>query len=99
MKKRVYIIAKVTGLPISEVMEKYEKAKSIIRESGHYPVSPVDHVPQGSDWVTAMRICIPLMLSCDYITAIDDVNTTAGGLVEYTIAGWLKIPRLYFSSL
>lgn len=97
--KRVYIIAKITGLPEHEVKLKYDNAKLLLESFGYVPVSPIDHVPIVSDWHTAMRICIPLMLTCDAYTCLDDTHTTAGGMIEDTIGQWVKMPRLYFSKL
>ena len=97
--KRVYIIAKITGLPVPEVVIKYAEAKARLQSYGYSPISPIDYVPVNTDWHAAMRICIPLLLKCDAYILIDEPHTTPGGLIEDTIAGWVGIPRLYLSKL
>lgn len=99
VKGKVYIVAKITGLPEEEVIAKYAAAKSVVEAHGYEAVLPIDHVPVSSDWHAAMRICIPLMLSCDAYTCIDKVHTTAGGMIEDTIGQWMQIPRLHFSKI
>jgi len=96
---KVYIIAKVTGLAEFEVRNKYENAKVLVQSFGYEPVSPIDFVPATSDWHAAMRICIPLLLSCDAYTIIDPVHLTPGGLIEDTIAKWVNLPMIHFSKL
>lgn len=96
---KVYIVAKVTGLSIDLVRLKYERAKELVRGFGYEPVSPIDFIPPNTDWHTAMRHCIPLMLSCDAYTVIDPVHTTPGGLIEDTIGQWVNLPRLQFSKV
>ena len=92
----VYLVAKVTGLPEKLVKKKYEMAKAVLKNHGYVPISPLDHVPTYSSWHRAMRICIPLMLSCDAYTLVDEAHTTPGGLFEDTIGGWVNMPKLYF---
>lgn len=96
---RVYIVAKVTGLSVDLVRIKYERAKELVRQYGYEPVSPIDYITPDVDWHRAMRICIPLMLSCDAYTVIDPVHLTPGGLIEDTIGQWVNLPRLHFSKL
>ena len=97
--KRVYIIAKVTGLSQLEVSMNYQNAKVLVQSFGYEPVSPVDYVPLNTDWHSAMRICIPLLLNCDAYIVVDALHTTPGGLIEDTIAGWVGLPRIYLSKL
>lgn len=99
MNNKVYIVAKVTGLPEAVIYSKYERAKQLVRDHGYVPVSPVDFVPPNTDWHMAMRICIPLMLQCGAYIVIDPVHTTPGGLIEDTIGRWVNLPRLHFSNL
>ncbi|MCX7100086.1 MAG: DUF4406 domain-containing protein [Methylobacter sp.] len=98
-KKRVYLIAKVSGLPESEVTAKYEKARKLVESYGYEAVIPTDIIPPNTNWHYAMRQLIPIMLQCDAYTLIDEPCTTAGGLVEDTIANWVQLPKLMFSKL
>jgi len=98
-KKRVYLVAKVSGLPPAEVSFKYEEARKVVESYGYEAVIPTDIVPPNSNWHYAMRLLIPIMLQCDAYTLIDEPWTTAGGLIEDTIANWVLLPKLMFSKL
>lgn len=98
-KQRVYLVAKVSGLPVAEVAFKYEEARKIVESYGYEAVIPTDIVPPNSNWHFAMRQLIPVLLGCDAYTLIDEPHTTAGGLVEDTIANWVQLPKLAFSKL
>jgi len=98
-KKRVYLVAKVSGLPVAEVIAKYEKARLTVEAYGYEAVIPTECIPITSNWHYAMRQLIPIMLACDAYTLIDEPWTTAGGLVEDTIANWVLLPKLMFSKL
>jgi hypothetical protein len=98
MKKKVYVIAKVSGLPYDQVKEKYGRARKAIERSGKYEaIIPTDFVSMYADWHVAMKIAIPLLCSCDLYTWIDPPHTTAGGLIEELMAGILKIPYISLS--
>ncbi len=92
--ERVYLIAKVTGLNPELVAEKYAKAKALFFGLGYEPVAPTDHCTPDTEWHEAMKICIPLLCSCDFYALLDDPSTTVGGMIENTIAGWVRIPQL-----
>jgi len=98
-KKRVYLIAKVSGLPEAEVFLKYESARTVVESYGYEAVIPTDIIPPNTSWHYAMRLLIPIMLQCDAYTLIDEPWTTAGGLIEDTIANWVLLPKLMFSKL
>lgn len=92
-KTRIYLVAKVTGLPPREVRAKYATFKKILEDHGYEGVAPTDHVNPNSDWHSAMKVCIPLLISCDYYMIIGETHTSAGATIEVTIAEWLQIPR------
>lgn len=91
-KVKVYVIAKVTGVPYEEVKSKYECARDIIEFSGEFEVViPIDHIHEQTDWHSAMKIAIPLLCSCEAYTYMDFPHTSAGGIIESMIAAVLKI--------
>ena len=92
-KTRIYLVAKVTGLPPREVRSKYAAYKKILEESGYEAVIPTEHVHPDSRWHAAMKVCIPLLISCDYYMTIGEPHTSTGATIEVTIAEWLQIPR------
>ena len=98
-KKRVYLVAKVSGLPEAEVTAKYENARVLVESYGYEAVVPTECIAATTNWHYAMRQLIPIMLGCDAYTLIDEPWTTAGGLVEDTIANWVLLPKLMFSKI
>jgi hypothetical protein len=92
--ERVYLIAKVTGLPTELVQMKYRNAKARFESLGFEPVIPTEICDPDDEWHTAMRKCVPALCGCDYYATLDEPHTTPGGFVEHTIASWLKIPEL-----
>ena len=98
-KKRVYLVAKVSGLPPAEVAFKYEEARKVVEAYGYEAVIPTECIAATTNWHHAMRQLIPIMLACDAYTLIDEPHTTAGGLVEDTIANWVQLPKLLFSKI
>lgn len=97
--KTVYLIGKVTGLKPKVAALKYKLAKAICQEHGYDPVSPIDHVDPKATWNQAMKVCIPLLLTCDYYALLDDPGITVGGHIERTIAEWVNIPRILITNL
>lgn len=93
-KDRIYLVAKVTGLPIEEVRRKYAEFKKIAEDFGYEVVVPTEHVNPTAGWHEAMKICIPLLISCDCYALLDEPYCTTGGLIETTIAGWLNIRQV-----
>jgi len=93
-KKRVYLVAKITGLPYENVLTKYAVARTMAERLGYEAVVPTDHVPAHTSWHNAMRTLIPIMLGCDCYALVDESHTTAGGLVEDTIAHWVQLPKV-----
>lgn len=98
-RERVYLVAKVSGLPTAEVAFKYDEARKVVEAYGYEAVIPTECVPANTSWHRAMRLLIPIMLQCDAYTLVDEPHTTAGGLIEDTIANWVQLPKLQFSKI
>ena len=92
--QKIYIIGKVTGVDQQNLSLKFEVASQRLRIGGYEPVCPLDYVAANLSWHEAMRICIPLLISCQGYITIDPPHTTPGGLVEETIARWLQMPKI-----
>lgn len=49
--KKIYISGKITGLPIDEVISKFQAAEAKIRRFGFEPVSPLRNgLPFEAEW-------------------------------------------------
>lgn len=82
---RIYVAGPVTGKEQLN-LPAFEDAAAMLRESGYEAVIPHDHVPPDAEWHDAMRICIPLMLTCDGVALIDEWSRSEGARLEVFVA-------------
>lgn len=93
MKKQkpwIYIIGKVGDLSDDRYYEmvclKFANRKRELELLGYIVMNPMELVQRGTDWETAMRICIPVMLQCRFISTLSDYTESRGGMIEYDLA-------------
>ncbi len=87
MIKTIYISGKITGLPISEVIVKFQTAETKIRRFGFEPINPLNNgLPLEADWADQMGRDIALLLRCDAIYMLPDWEQSEGATLEYLIA-------------
>lgn len=85
--KKIYISGKITGLPINEVIGKFQAAELKIRRFGFEPVSPLRNgLPLEADWADQMGKDIALLLRADAIYMLPDWRQSEGATIEYLIA-------------
>lgn len=93
MKRKpwIYIIGKVGDLTDDRYYEmvclKFANRKRELELLGYVVLNPMELVQRGTDWETAMRICIPVMLQCKFISTLNDYTESRGGMIEYELAG------------
>jgi hypothetical protein len=83
---KVYIIGAVTGHDTELVRIKFKEAAEKIKSMGLVPINPIDYVPEGTHWNTAMRICIKQLVTCDAIFKLPDYESSKGAIFELMIA-------------
>ena len=84
---KIYISGKVTGLPIDEVRQKFEKAESYLRELGHDPLNPLRNgLSQNHKWQDHLIADIQLLFGCEAIFMLPDWMNSRGALIEKYIA-------------
>lgn len=85
--RKIYISGKITGLPIHEVIAKFQDAETKIRRFGFEPVSPLDNgLPFEAEWPDQMGRDIALLLRCDAICLLADWRQSEGAGIEYLVA-------------
>ena len=89
-KPLIYIIGKVGDLSDDEyynsVCIKFANRKRELEALGYKVINPMELVERGSSWEYAMRICIPAMLQCKFISTLPDYTESRGGMIEYDMA-------------
>lgn len=89
--KRIYIAGPVTGLPKLN-RPAFEAAAETLRAVSHEPVIPHDHVPAHACWKSAMKICLPELLGCDYVALLPGWEDSRGAKIEKKLAEASGIP-------
>jgi hypothetical protein len=85
--KRIYISGKITGLPVSEVREKFDAAEQELAAQGYEVVNPLKTaIPYGAEWETHMTVDILLLTGCDAIYLLSDWLYSRGATLEKRIA-------------
>lgn len=91
---KVYIIGKVTGLDYEHCCDLFAERQKELIEAGHKVVNPVQVVPEGTQWIPAMRICIKELVECDGFSVLPNALSSKGGLLETIIARELKLTEI-----
>jgi len=91
--KRIYICGKVSGLPYTQVLQKFENAeKHALEVLGYsYAINPLKFNAQDADWHFAMKRCIGNLMQCDAIYMLPDWPQSRGAILERFIASNLGI--------
>lgn len=100
MKKKIYIIGKVTGLPEKDVVRKFNTASRIVRDIRFLPINPIEVVNNfEADWKTAMRKCIAALMTADGAYLLEDSKDSKGAQIEIELCQVLGIPTFSRYSL
>lgn len=91
---KVYIIGKVTGMQYQECCEQFEEAHIQLEGLGHEVVNPTRIVPEGTDWLDAMKICIRELIGCDAYHRLPNSLSSKGALLEIFVANELKLEEI-----
>jgi hypothetical protein len=95
MKKgKVYIAGKVTGENYADCVAKFNAQAEILSKQGYEVVNPMDIVPEGTDWKTAMQICITELMYCNAFYMLSDWRFSRGAKIELQLALALGLKSL-----
>jgi hypothetical protein len=91
---KVYIIGKVTGLDYEHCCDLFNERQKELEEQGHEVINPVEIVPEGTDWLDAMRICIKELIHCEAFSTLGNALQSKGGILELFVARELKLKEI-----
>lgn len=93
--KRVYIAGGITGVPLFRLRFSIAALTLIFR--GYEPVNPasIDFGPEvEASWEDYMRVCLPMLATCDYIYLLPGGEDSRGAVLEKQIADALGIKEV-----
>lgn len=91
--KKIYISGKISGLPISEVIRKFQAACDKVKRFGLVPMNPLDNdLPLDAEWADQMGKDISILLRCDAIYLLPDYSDSEGAKIELAVARQRKMP-------
>lgn len=84
---KIYISGKISGLPVNEVVAKFQAAERKIRKFGQTPINPLENgLPIEAEWADQMGKDIAQLLRADAIYMLSDWRQSEGATIEYLIA-------------
>lgn len=91
--KTIYISGKISGLPISEVISKFQRACAKVKRFGLEPKNPLDNgLPWDAAWEDQMGKDISILLRCDAIYLLPDYLESDGAKIELAVAKQCQMP-------
>lgn len=91
--KTIYISGKISGLPISEVISKFQRACAKVKRFGLEPKNPLDNgLPWDAAWEDQMGKDISILLRCDAIYLLPDYLESDGAKIELAVARQRQMP-------
>ena len=97
---KVYISGKITGLPICEVKEKFERAEWLLEDIGLNAVNPLKNgLSLHDSWEQHMVRDIELLLKCDGILLLTTWIDSKGASIEHFIAKTKGMNILFESTI
>ena len=95
MQPIIYIAGQVTGLPITEVQQRFAAKQLELQAQGYQIVNPTQLVPPNTEWQPAMKLCIAALLNCTHIYFLTSWKHSKGAILERTIATQLGLNIIY----
>lgn len=81
-----YISGKITGLEMSEVLDKFEAAEEAVIYLGYIPINPLKNGVDGQDWGDHMLADIKNLHKCQAVYFLPDWADSNGATVEHIFA-------------
>lgn len=84
-KFKVYLSVPISGRPLWDAMSDFIKAKILIIDAGHTPVSPMDEITFDNEWIDYIEIDIEKLSHCDRIWFFSPLPDSNGVRIEKAI--------------
>ena len=89
---KIYISGQITGLPVEEYTERFNRAEAYLTGKGYEVVNPLRNgVPSGARWQEQMKADIRLLLDCGAIYLLANWEKSIGATLEREIAKGLGL--------
>ena len=89
----IYIAGKVTGLPVDEARNSFDKVTKYFNLKGYTVINPMELIDDPKTaWNTAMKICIAELVKVDAVYLMDNWKDSEGATFEREISIRLEIP-------
>lgn len=86
-REKVYISGRISGLPIKDVVYKFHKAETLLRERGYDVINPLyNGLPTSSSWEKHLAADLLLLHDCDCIYRLGDSDDSKGARLEMEYA-------------
>jgi len=95
MNRTAYVAGKITGLPKTEVKDKFNVIARQLSGMGYHVVKPDSVTDDTKTWDAAVRNDIKKMLECDEVHLLPDWQDSRGAQLERDIAIRLGMHVVY----
>ena len=96
---KIYISGKISGLPLSEVRQRFADTAAFLDSIGFEAVNPMNNgVSPKADWKEHMAADIRMLLDCQTIYMMDNWIDSKGASIEYDIANRLGM-NIWFETI
>ena len=85
-KRTIYIGGKVTGEDYKQCVKKFKATQDTLEGFGFKVINPMNYVPEGTSWLNAMEILIPLLKQANYLFLLRDWKDSQGARIEVQVA-------------
>ena len=94
---KIYISGKISGLPLKNVIDKFNMHAAFLKLKGYEPVNPIEVSPYREDkqWHDYMVDDFAALLKCEAIYMLKDWGQSRGARIEYQIAKELGLQILF----
>jgi hypothetical protein len=85
--KKIYISGRISGLPFTEVKQKFQEGQEFLEDLGFEVINPINNgLTESHTWEQHMVRDVELLLPCNSIYMFDGWQYSVGACIEYDIS-------------